>query len=53
MATALIIFLLSFFLALYSMRDLEMPREIQNLILRKKIRGSILIFKDKIKHYSS
>ena len=48
-----LIILISFVAALFSMGDLQMPEEISRFISRKKIRGSIIILKDKIKHYSS
>ncbi len=35
------------------MRDFAMPAEIKKLISRKKIRGTIIFFGKKIKHYSS
>jgi len=48
-----IIFLISFLLAFWSMRDFDLPKEISNFINRSKIRGTIVFFKNKIIHYSS
>lgn len=45
--------LLSIFITYKSMDDLETPKEIRNLINKKKAKGTILFFKKKIKHYSS
>lgn len=45
--------ILSVFMAAYSMKDIGVPADIQKLIRARKVRGSILFFKDKIKHYSS
>lgn len=47
----LIIFIISFLLALRSMSDFKIPKEIRYIIDVKKIKGTILFLKDKIKHY--
>lgn len=47
------IFIVSFILAIRSMKDFYTPKEIHRLISMKKVRGSIVFFKDKINHYSS
>lgn len=48
-----ILFLVSFLLALYSMKDFQVPSEIQKLISRRKVKGTIIFLKNKVKHYSS
>lgn len=45
------IFAISFFLAFRSMGDFEIPGEIDQWLSLKRIRGSIVFFKQKIKHY--
>lgn len=47
------ILVISFIMALWSMRDFKMPDEIQKLLMRRKIKGTIVFLKDKVKHYSS
>lgn len=44
--------MLSLTLAIRSMKDFEVPREVSRIIRSRK-RGSIVFFKDKIRHYSS
>ncbi len=46
------IFVLSLTLAIGSMKDFEVPHEVSRIIRSRK-RGSIVFFKDKIRHYSS
>lgn len=54
MAIALIIIIIvSFLLALRSMKDFSMPVEIERMLKNNKIKGTIVFFKNKIKHYSS
>lgn len=48
-----ILIILSFMLALYSMKDFQLPKEISRLIDSRRIRGTILFFKDRVEHYSS
>ena len=49
-----ILFFVSFILALRSMKDLGVPKEIQRIISNKKYKGRIVFFKNKkTKHYSS
>lgn len=48
-----VLLIVSFVLALLSMRDLRVPKEIIRLISIRKHRGSIVFFKDKVRHYSS
>jgi len=43
----------SFILALVSMKDFHIPPEIAKILTMKKIRGTIVFFKDKVEHYSS
>lgn len=47
------IFLVSLILALISMRDMGVPKEISRLIGIRKHKGSIVFFKHQVKHYSS
>lgn len=47
------IFIISFITALLSMKDFSLPSEIKRFIEIKKIRGTIVFLKNKIKHYSS
>ena len=50
----LILLTISFILALRSMKDFEMPKEVKALLRFRNIRGTILFFKGKkIKHYRS
>jgi len=49
--TFLVILVLSFILALFSMKDFNVPSEINHLIQGKKVRGKIVFFKNKIVHY--
>jgi len=49
----ILLFLISFLWALWSMRDFGLPKEILNLINRLKLRGTILFLKKKVIHYSS
>ncbi|MCS6956679.1 MAG: hypothetical protein NZM02_02430 [Patescibacteria group bacterium] len=46
-----LIFVISFVLAFKSMSDFQIPKEIKKIIDLKKIRGTIIFFKGKIKHY--
>lgn len=48
-----IIFVISFILAIRSMSDFDIPKEIKYLLDSKRIKGTIVFFRDKIKHYSS
>ncbi len=47
----LIIFFISLILAIRSMKDFNIPKEIKYLLDSKKIKGTIIFFKEKIKHY--
>lgn len=49
----IIILVSSFVLAARSMTDFEIPKEIKYLLDSKRIKGSIIFFKGKAKHYSS
>ncbi|NTU46392.1 hypothetical protein HGA88_02090 [Candidatus Roizmanbacteria bacterium] len=50
----LFIFILSFVLAVRSMKDFELPKDIQSLLSAKKVRGTIVFLKGKEpRHYSS
>ncbi len=47
------LFVLSLVLAIFSMKDFNMPRELKKMLAGRKIKGSIVFFKDnKVKHYS-
>ncbi len=48
-----IIFVISFGLALRSMKDLKFGDEIEKMFKQRKIKGSIVFFQDKVEHYSS
>lgn len=47
----IIILTISFVLALRSMGDFESPDGLKRLIDLKKLRGSIVFFKNNIRHY--
>lgn len=47
------IFVLSLLLAFFSMKDMDVPNEIKKLLPMRKLKGSIVFFKNKVKHYSS
>jgi len=47
----LTILVLSFILALFSMKDLGFAEELKRMLDRKKIRGTIVFFKNKIIHF--
>ncbi len=47
----IIIFIISFMLAFYSMKDFQLPQEIKRILRERKIKGRIVFFKDKIKKY--
>ena len=48
------LFIISLILALRSMKDLHIPKEIQRIINNKKYKGRIVFFMGKkMKHYSS
>ncbi len=49
----LVIAVISFLIALRSMKDFSIPQEIKRLLTNKKIKGTIIFFKNKTKHYSS
>lgn len=49
----LTILILSLALALLSMQDFDLPNSITSLILGRKHRGTIVFFKNKIKHYQA
>lgn len=46
------IFIVSFLWAWYSMRDFRMPKQIEQVLPKKK-QGRIFFLKDKVEHYSS
>ena len=48
-----IIFFVSFILALRSMSDFNLSKEILKFINQRKIKGTIIFLKNKIIHYSS
>ncbi len=45
------IFFISFILAFRSMKDFGLPKEVKQLIKIRKVKGTILFLKDRIKHY--
>lgn len=49
----LMIFAVSFIMALRSMRDYHLPDELKAFLNSKKIKGSIVFFKNKTVHYRS
>lgn len=49
----ILLFVASFIFACFSMKDMEIPKEIIRLISMRKYKGSIVFFKGKVKHYSS
>ncbi|MEK7097103.1 MAG: hypothetical protein AAB859_02180 [Patescibacteria group bacterium] len=49
--TFLLILILSFILAFSSMKDFDVPSEINRLIQGKKLKGKIVFFRNKIVHY--
>lgn len=51
--TFFLILILSFFVALSSMKDFNVPDEINKLIKGKNIKGKIVFFKNKVVHYRS
>lgn len=50
-AISLIILVISFLFALRSMKDTRFGEELEKLFQRKKIKGSIVFFEDKVEHY--
>jgi len=50
---SILLFLVSFSLAIWSMRDFSIPTEISKLLKIKRLKGTIVFFRDKIEHYSS
>ncbi len=46
-----IILAISFILALRSMKDLKFGEELEKIFQRKKIKGTIVFFEDKVTHY--
>lgn len=49
----ILLLILSFVIALHSMKDFYLPKEIRRLIEARRVRGTILFLKGKIEHYSS
>ncbi|KKQ01454.1 MAG: hypothetical protein US11_C0008G0011 [Candidatus Roizmanbacteria bacterium GW2011_GWA2_36_23] len=45
------ILIVSFLLALRSMKDFQLPKELQYLLSVKRIKGTIVFFKNKTVHY--
>ena len=48
-----LISIISFVLTWRSMRDFNLPKELKDLLNARKIKGTIIFFKNKVKHYSS
>jgi len=49
--TLFLIFIIAFLLSSWSMRDFNVPVEIKRMIFAKKLKGTIVFFKDKVSHY--
>lgn len=47
----ILILILSIILAVRSMKDFGVPKEVSNIISSKRGKGTILILKDKVLHY--
>ena len=47
-----ILFIVAFLIALKSTSELDFGSTIEQIIQRKKIKGTIVFFKDKVVHYS-
>jgi len=45
------LFIIAFVMALLSMSDVHFADEVRKTIQKRKIKGSIVFFKDKITHY--
>ncbi len=52
-STFFVILIVSFLLALRSMRDFDVPVEIRKQLSLRRIRGRFVFFRDAIHHYSS
>ncbi len=50
-AISFVILVISFLFALRSMKDTSFGEELEKLFQRKKIKGSIVFFEDKVAHY--
>ncbi len=48
---SLVLFLISFLLALRSMRDFRLPAELQHMLNARKVKGTIVFLRNKIVHY--
>ena len=48
-----LILILSFILAVRSMRDFEIPKEVRRLLKINRVAGTIMFFRDKVKHYKT
>jgi len=46
-----LILILSFILAVRSMADFEIPKEVRRLLKINKVKGTIMFLKGKVKHY--
>lgn len=49
----LALLIISFLMAVTSMKDFSLPAEIKKVLKMKRIKGSIVFFKGKVEHYSS
>ena len=47
-----IILVIAFILALRSMKDFDFSQEIEKLLHQRKMKGTIVFFKDKIEHFT-
>jgi hypothetical protein len=48
-----VLFFISFLMAARSMKDFDVPKELRNALSVKKVKGSLVFFKDRITHHSS
>ncbi|MBI3620189.1 hypothetical protein HY214_03555 [Candidatus Roizmanbacteria bacterium] len=53
LTTFLLLLAFSLLSAVWSMGDWDVPDEIKRIINMRKLRGTIVFFKNKVKHYSS
>jgi hypothetical protein len=51
--TIILLLIGAFLLAFRSMKDIGFSRELEQTIKKRKMKGTIVFFKDKIVHYSS
>jgi len=49
---SIILLVISLILAFRSMKDLDFSKEIEKMLHRHKMKGTIVFFKDKIEHFT-